>query len=68
MENIGPDAKPSGYVVAVDAVGAGTGEVVLYVTGSSARQTAVTDKRPTDATIIAIVDVVDVGGKVTFKK
>lgn len=69
VENIGPDAKPSGgYVVAVDAVGAGTGEVVLYVTGSSARQTAVTDKRPTDATIIAIVDVIDVGGKVTFKK
>jgi microcompartment protein CcmK/EutM len=69
VENIGPDAKPcGGYVVAVDAVGAGTGEVVLYVTGSSARQTATTDKRPTDATIIAIVDTVEVGGKVTFQK
>jgi microcompartment protein CcmK/EutM len=69
VENISPDGKPaSGYCVAVDAVGAGVGEVVLYVTGSSARQTTVTDKRPTDATIIAIVDMVDIGGKVTFRK
>ena len=56
------------YVVAVDAVGAGVGEVVLYATGSSARQTQMTDKRPTDATIIAIVDTVDVNGDVTYQK
>jgi microcompartment protein CcmK/EutM len=69
VENIAPDGKPApGYVIAVDAVGAGTGEVVLYVTGSSARQTVATDKRPTDATIIAIVDTVDVGNKTTFRK
>ncbi len=67
VENIAPDGKPAaGYAVAIDAGGAGTGEVILYVTGSSARQTAATDKRPTDATIIAIVDTVDVGGKPTF--
>lgn len=54
-----------GYIVAVDAVGAGAGEVVLYATGSSARQTDLTDARPVDAVIMAIVDEFDVGGKVT---
>lgn len=54
-----------GYVVAADAVGAGAGEVVLYATGSSARQTSQTDGRPVDAVIMAIVDEYDVGGAVT---
>lgn len=58
----------SGYVVAVDAVGAGVGEVVLFATGSSARQTKVTEARPVDATIIAIVDSWDVDGEVVFRK
>jgi microcompartment protein CcmK/EutM len=58
----------SGYVVAVDAVGAGVGEVVLYATGSSARQTVATDKRPCDAVIMAIVDTWEVGGQVKFEK
>lgn len=63
------DGKPSGgYVVAFDAVGAGAGEVVLYVTGSSARQTPATDGRPADATIFAIVDTWDVGGEVKYDK
>lgn len=53
-----------GYVVAADAVGAGAGEVVLYATGSSARQTTRTDGRPVDAVIMAIVDEYDVGGAV----
>jgi ethanolamine utilization protein EutN/carbon dioxide concentrating mechanism protein CcmL len=53
-----------GYVVAADAVGAGAGEVVLYATGSSARQTTGTDGRPVDAVIMAIVDEYDVGGAV----
>ncbi|HKY61251.1 MAG TPA: EutN/CcmL family microcompartment protein [Gemmatimonadota bacterium] len=53
-----------GYVVAVDAVGAGAGEVVLYATGSSARQTGLTDGRPVDAVIMAIVDEYDVGAGV----
>ena len=69
VENLSPDGKPgSGYIVAVDAVGAGPGEVVLYSTGSSARQTVMTDKRPADAAIIAIVDTVEVAGKVTYQK
>lgn len=57
--------QQSDYVVAVDAVGAGAGEVVLYSTGSAARQTALTDARPVDAVIMAIVDEFDVGGEVT---
>jgi microcompartment protein CcmK/EutM len=57
-----------GYVVAFDAIGAGAGEVVLYVTGSSARQTPATDSRPADATIFAIVDTWEVGGEVKYDK
>jgi microcompartment protein CcmK/EutM len=55
--------KEGGYVVAVDAVGAGQGEVILYATGSSARLTPVTKDRPVDAVIMAIVDSYDVEGK-----
>lgn len=58
----------STLVVAVDAVGAGVGEVVLYASGSSARQTKVTKDRPVDATIMAIVDQVEVSGKLTYVK
>ena len=57
-----------GIAIAVDAVGAGIGEVVLYVAGSSARQTQVTKDRPVDATIMAIVDQVTVGGENRYVK
>ena len=56
------------YVVAADAVGAGVGDVVLYATGSSARQTPQTDKRPADAVIMAIVDSWEIGGKIRYDK
>lgn len=56
------------YVVAVDAVGAGVGEVVLYASGSSARQTEITRDRPCDAVIMAIVDSWDVGGELRYHK
>ena len=63
------EGKESGaYVVAVDAVGAGLGEVVMFASGSSARQTEVTDKRPCDAVIMAIVDEWDVNGQTRFRK
>lgn len=55
-------------VVAVDAVGAGVDEYVLYASGSSARQTTVTKDRPCDAVVMAIVDNWEVGGKVIYKK
>ena len=63
------DGNPTGGIaVAVDAVGAGIGEVVLYVSGSSARQTAVTQNRPVDATVMAIVDEVAVEGERRYSK
>ncbi len=60
--------ETGGYRVAADAVGAGLGEVVLYATGSAARQTKFTDKRPCDGVIMAIVDVLEVDGHVTYNK
>ena len=55
-------------IVAVDAVGAGEGEFVLLVQGSSARQTSRTSNTPVDAVIFAIVDSVEQNGKNVFKK
>jgi microcompartment protein CcmK/EutM len=55
-------------LVAADAVGAGPDEVVLIAAGSSARQTEVTDKRPVDAVVMAIVDTWNVGDAVKYKK
>jgi ethanolamine utilization protein EutN/carbon dioxide concentrating mechanism protein CcmL len=61
--------KPaSTYVVAVDSVGAGVGEMVLYATGSSARQTAATKDRPVDAVIMAIIDTWSVGETTVYTK
>ena len=60
--------ETGGYVVAVDAVGAGVGEVVLYASGSSARQTEMTKDRPCDAVIMAIVDMWDVAGETKYHK
>src|SRR5262249_49773797 len=55
-------------VVSADAVGAGPDEVVLIAAGSSARQTTVTDKRPIDSVILAIVDSWSVGDTLKYKK
>lgn len=60
--------EQDGYIVAADAVGAGLDEVVLVATGSSARQTVMTDKRPCDAVIMAIVDTWEVDGQVKYQK
>ena len=63
------DGNPTGAIaIAVDAVGAGIGEVVLYAAGSSARQTQVTKDRPVDATIMAIVDEIAVGNDRRYVK
>lgn len=56
------------YVVAMDSVGAGTGEVVFYASGSSSRMTTVTDGKPSDAAVIAIVDAIDVNGELVYQK
>ena len=56
------------YNAAVDAVGAGIGEMVLIATGSSARQTEATKNKPIDAVIMAIVDIVEVDGEIRYQK
>ena len=55
-------------LVAVDAVGAGMDEVVLYASGSSARLTATTQNRPVDAVIMAVVDEVEAAGARRYVK
>ena len=54
--------------VALDLVGAGEGELVMCVCGSSARQTEETDKRPVDMAIIGIVDQAEMNGVTCYKK
>jgi len=53
-------------IVAVDSVGAGIGEMVMFTQGSSARLAPNLKDAPVDAVIVAIVDTVDVLGKVIF--
>lgn len=60
---------PAGnFVVAVDAVGAGTGELVLIAAGSSARLTEVTRDRPVDHVVAGIVDAIEIDGKDVWLK
>jgi len=56
------------FVVAADAMGAGVGEVVLYASGSSARQTEATNNKPVDAVVMAIVDTLHMGEELLFNK
>jgi len=61
--------KPVGRpMVAVDAVDAGEGDLVLVAQGSGARQTDITLDRPVDHVIMAIVDTLQSNQKVTFRK
>ena len=57
-----------GPVVCADAVGAGVGELVLWAAGSSARQTSATTNKPVDATVMAVVDLVELGGEQRYSK
>ena len=69
LKQVGVDGDDTGgYVVAADAVGAGIDELVLYATGSSARQTRYTHERPCDAVVMAIVDTWEVGGEERYRK
>ncbi len=56
------------FVVSMDTVGAGVGEIVFYVSGSGARQTSITHGMPSDSAVIAIVDYIEKDGKFTFQK
>jgi ethanolamine utilization protein EutN len=66
---IGPDTKPTNnHLVALDTLGAGEGEVVIIVRGSSARQADELSGVPTDTSIVAIVDSVQYNNAITFRK
>ena len=62
------NTESNSYVVAVDSVGAGVGEVVMYASGSSARQTSVTQNKPCDAVVMAIVDTWEIDGETVYRK
>ena len=70
LEKIDPvSMKGKGdFVVSMDSIGAGAGEIVFYVSGSSARYTDVTEGRPSDSAIIAIVDLIEKDGVYTYEK
>ncbi len=56
------------FVVAMDSVGAGIDEIVFYVSGSGARMAEATNGLPTDATVTAIVDVIERNGSIAYQK
>ena len=69
VEELNPDMNQTGKsVVAVDIVGAGVGEVVMVAQGSSARQSSFTDGKSVDATVIGIIDTIDVEEQTKYKK
>lgn len=65
MYEFKPESSP---FVAIDTVGAGEGEIVLVVAGSSARLTTTTKDKPADAAIQAIIDFIKIDGKQTYSK
>ncbi len=54
--------------VAIDTVGAGKGEIVMCVSGSSSRQTMQTDGKPVDLAIVGIIDSLELLGKTIYRK
>jgi len=69
VREVGAQFKPTGaFVVAADAVGAGSDELVLVAQGSSARMTEVSREKPVDAVIAGIVDSVEMGGRDVYLK
>ncbi len=67
------EADPSGAqkgepFVAMDTVDAGQGDLVVVAEGSAARHTALTDGLPVDCAIVAVIDSLEAGGKVSYRK
>ncbi len=56
------------FLVALDMIGAGPGEMVLVSQGSAARQTDMTYDRPMDAVVVGIIDLIDEQGNVVYDK
>ncbi|RKD31663.1 EutN/CcmL family microcompartment protein [Thermohalobacter berrensis] len=66
VQPINEDKKPIGQsVIAIDTVGAGIGEIVIYTKGSGARKAANKPDSPIDVAIVAIVDNIDVYKDIT---
>lgn len=69
VQQVNPKGESLGQmVVAIDSVGAGIHETVLFASGSSARQTETTNNKPVDAVIMAIVDTLEINGDTIFQK
>lgn len=63
VQSVEPDGRvKDGFVIAVDTVDAGVGELVLVISGSSARMATGCADRPVDAAIAGVVDEVDLSG------
>lgn len=56
------------YHVAIDTIGVGVGEVVIVVRGSSARLTELSNNKPVDSAIIAVVDEIELSGEIVWRK
>ena len=54
--------------IAVDTVSAGTGDLVMITDGSSARYTNQTTNAPVDAVIVGVIDSLELGGSVSYRK
>ena len=64
VRHVSPEGKEeSGYVIAIDTVQAGSAELVLLVSGSSARMAEGCKDKPVDASIVGIVDTVSFNRK-----
>ncbi|HAZ00038.1 MAG: EutN/CcmL family microcompartment protein [Puniceicoccaceae bacterium] len=60
--------KPgSNTIIAVDTLGAGEGELVMFSQGSSARQADGLKQLPVDAAVVGLIDTVSIGGKKTYE-
>ena len=69
VEQCGHRCEPRGrYHVALDVVDAGVGELVMISQGSSCRQTEISDRKPVDALMGGLVELVDEQGEVVFRK
>lgn len=56
------------HVVVMDGIGAGEGEIVMCVAGSSSRQSDETKTAPSDITLLAIIDTIDLKGSRVYEK
>ncbi len=56
------------HVVVMDGIGAGEGEIVMCVAGSSSRHSDETKTAPSDITLLAVIDTIDIKGERVYEK